>query len=63
MILYRNGIMQHGYATMTDRAGPVVMGPAPLKPAATSMMQRPKPLPLPPNIAPDDPAVTSGRYA
>ena len=43
MILYRNGIMQHGYATMTDRAGPVVMGPAPLKPAATSMMQRPKP--------------------
>ena len=31
MILYRNGIMQHGYATMTDRAGPVVMPPCPAR--------------------------------
>ena len=64
MILYRDGIMLKGYATMNDRApaGPVAQRP-PSPPSSGSMTRRPRPLPLPPNIAPDDPAVVSGRYA
>ena len=53
MILYRDGIMPKGYATMTDRRrARWCMRPAPLKPAAASMTRRPRPLPLLPNIAP-----------